>query len=142
MHLNDYIQVKGCITQQKYIKGKSTAELERILGFKTGRLLAGFVVAALEQVPNNDQFELLGYTQVAEHRFGEEATKGLDINKLKQIVQQNVFTVAGNNRLIKVLPNQPHQRFMSNEEQYPPGLGVPQWKLVKPVYARVISVVK
>lgn len=142
MNLNEYIQIRGCITQEKYAKGRSTAELERILGFKTGRLFSGYVVAALEQVPHLDEFELLGYTQVAEHRFGAEALQGLDVNKLKQTVQQTVFSITGNNKLVKILPDLPHQQFMSNEEQYPTGLGVPQWKLVKPVYARIIKVVK
>lgn len=142
MNLNNYIQVRGCITQEKYLKGRSTAELERILGFKTGRLFSGYVVAVLEQVPQLDEFELLGYTQVAGHKFGPEALNGLDVNKLKQTVQQTVFSITGDNRLVKILPNLPHQQFMSNEEQYPPGLGVPQWKLLKPVYAMIIKVVK
>ncbi|MEO6722334.1 MAG: hypothetical protein ABIN67_18345 [Ferruginibacter sp.] len=141
MHLNDHIQVRGCITQEKYIKGRSVAEVERILGFKTGRLKTGYVIAALEQIPNNDDFDLLGYSQVAGHHFGPEATKGLDVIKLKNMVRQNVFTMAGVDRLVKVIPNTPHQGYMSNDEQYPPGQGVPQWKLVKPIYAKVIAVI-
>lgn len=142
MNLNEYIQIRGCITQEKYVKGRSSAELERVLGFKTGRLFSGYVVAVLEEVPKLDEFELLGYTQVAGHKFGPEALNGLDVNKLKQTVQQTVFTISGTNRLVKIMPNLPHQQFMSNDEQYPAGLGVPQWKLVKPVYARVIKVAK
>lgn len=140
MHLNESIQVRGCITQEKYVKGKTTRELERILGFKAGRLQPGFVMAALEQIPNNDQFDLLGYSQVAGHHFSPEATKGLDVDKLKTMVRTEVFALAGLNRLVKILPNAPHQIYMSNDEQYPPGLGVPQWKLVKPVYAKIVAI--
>ena len=141
MHLHEYINVWGCITQEKYIMGRPAAEIESILGFNSGRLRNGFVVAALEQLPNIDQFELLGYTQVAEHRRNMEATKGLDINKLKNMVRKETFTVSGINRLVKILPNIPHQLHMSNDEQYPPGTGVPQWKLTKMIVAKIISVV-
>jgi hypothetical protein len=143
MHLNQQIQVSGCITQEKYIKGKNAAELERILGFKTGRLYAGFAVVVLEQLPNNDQFDLLGYSQVAGHKFGVDALKGLDVEKLKNMLRQETFALAGINRLVKILPNIPHQTYIGNDEnkQYPPGLGVPQWKLTKEIAAKVIAVV-
>lgn len=140
MHLNENIQVWGCITQEKYIMGRSAAELERILGFHNGRLRQGFVVAALDQVPAANEFEFLGYTQVAEHRHDASATKNLDINKLKEMVRRDVFAVSGINRLVKVLANIPHQLSMSNDDQYPPGLGVPQWKLTRSVGARIIQI--
>ena len=67
MNVNEMIEVRGCITQERYIKGRSLVELERLLGFQKGRLDNGIVVATLIQLPNINQFELLGYTQVAEH---------------------------------------------------------------------------
>lgn len=141
MFINKSIQVTGCITQEKYIKGKSLTEVERILGFHAGRLSDGMVVAALQQIPAKDQFQLLGYTQVAEHRFNSAALKGLEVDKLKEFVRQNTFSLHGLNRLIKVLPNMRHQPFMKNDDQYPPGDGVPQWKLTSPVYAVVVALV-
>ena len=47
MQLNQINQIKGCITQERYIKGRSLTELERILGFEKGRLDKGIVVAGL-----------------------------------------------------------------------------------------------
>lgn len=44
------IEVRGCITQERYIKGRSLAELERLLGFQKGRLDNGIVVATLIQL--------------------------------------------------------------------------------------------
>ncbi len=142
MFINKSIRVTGCITQEKYIKGKSLTEVERILGFHAGRLGEGMVVAALQQIPAKDQFELLGYTQVAEHRFNTSALKGLDADKLKETVRQNTFSLHGVNRLVKILPNILHQPFMKDEDQYPPGSGVPQWKLTSPVYAIVVAIVQ
>ena len=141
MHLHEYINIWCCITQEKYIMGRPTVEIESILGFNMGLLSKGFVVAALEQLPNIDGFELLGYTQVAEHRRNADATKGLDVNKLKEMVRKETFAVTGINRLVKVLPNIPHQLQMSNDEQYPPGVGVPQWKLIKMMTAKIIAVI-
>ncbi|CAN5898825.1 hypothetical protein BH11BAC4_BH11BAC4_14760 [soil metagenome] len=141
MFLNKIIDVKGCITQEKYVKGKSPGEIERILGFHSGRLSTGMVVAALSAIPTNDQFDLLGYTQVAEHRFDASKLKGLEVNNLKDILRKTVFTRYGLNRLIKIRPNTSHQNSMSDDDQYPPGLGVPQWKLKALIPAKVIAIV-
>ena len=51
MKINDIMLVRGCITQEHYIKGRSLGELERILGFEKGRLENGIIVAALIQLP-------------------------------------------------------------------------------------------
>lgn len=140
MYINEHIQVKGCITQEKYITGKSTFDIERILGFHLGRLSSGYIIAALEFVPDNDEFDLVGYTQVAAHRT-PDTTKNLNVNKLKDLLRREKFTVYGNDRLIKVLPNSIHSLSMSDDDQYPPGQGVPQWKLVKPVSAKVVTII-
>lgn len=132
--------VNGCITQEHYIKGRSLSDLEQILGFERGRLQAGIVVAALIQVPNINQFQLLGYSQVAEHKF-KGNDKGLDINKLKEMVMKDVFTTIGHKRLVKVIANKPHNAGKDNDVQYPPGQGVPQWKLTTPLPARITGVV-
>jgi hypothetical protein len=141
MHLHEIIQVKGCITQEIYIRGKTLPELERILGFQKGRLENGVVVAALIQLPAVNQFEILGYSQVAEHRHGSTATAGLDVDKLKGLVLKDTFTLVGTKRLVKVMANTPHNTGLENDLQYPPGLGVPQWKIISRVSARVVGIV-
>ncbi len=141
MWVNKPIDVCGCITQEKYIKGKSLTEIERILGFSNGRLKSGIVVAALMKLPLVTQFELLGYTQVAEHRFNSKP-QGLDVVKLKNMVLNNTFSLHGIDRLVKVIPNAGHRSGISNDVQYPPGQGVPQWKLIAQIPARIIAIVK
>lgn len=137
-----FLTVRGCITQEKYIKGRSLSELENILGFHAGRLAQGATVAALLQVPAKSQFNLLGYTQVAEHKIGQEAFKGLDTEKLKDHLLLETFTTFGVNRLVKIIPKTEHSAKMQNDEQYPPGQGVPQWKLTAEMPAQVISELK
>src|SRR5687768_15816416 len=123
MTLHQIIKVSGCITEERYIKGKTLSEMERILGFQKGRLEKGVVVAVLMELPSADQFDLLGYSQVAAHKFGSEATKNLDVNKLKEMVIKDKFTLVGHRRLVKVIPNTPHNDQLNNDLQYPPGDG-------------------
>lgn len=138
----NFISVRGCITQEKYIKGRTLAELENILGFHAGRLSQGATVAALLQVPNKGQFNLISYTQVAEHKISKEAFNGLDTDKLKDLLLRETFTIVGVNRLVKVIAKTEHSKTMSDDEQYPPGWGVPQWKLTAEMPAQVIAELK
>lgn len=137
--LTQFLTVRGCITQEKYIKGRTLSELEFILGFHAGRLAQGATVAALLQVPTKSQFNLLGYTQVAEHKINSEVFKGLDVDKLKDLLLRETFTTVGVNRLVKVIPKTEHSKEMNDDEQYPPGWGVPQWKLTAEMPAQVIA---
>ena len=141
MNINEMIEVSGCITQERYIKGRSLPELERLLGFQKGRLDNGIVVATLIQLPNISQFQLLGYTQVAGHQFKGIDPKKLDVNKLKEMVIKEAFTLVGNKRLVKIIANTPHNAKLDNDTQYPPGQGIPQWKLTTALPARVAGIV-
>src|SRR5947209_5518287 len=136
---SQFLTVRGCITQEKYIKGKTLSEVERILGFHAGRLAQGATVAALLQVPTRSQFNLLGYTQVAEHKINSETFKGLNTDKLKELLLRETFTTVGVNRLVKVIAKTEHSKELEDDEQYPPGWGVPQWKLTSEMPAQVIA---
>lgn len=139
MQVNDIIQVAGFITREISIKGRSLREIEDILGFHSGRLSGGAAIAVLLQVPQLHQFDLAGYTQVADHRIDRnKMLQGLDENKLKSLVADR-FTTQGIDRLVKVIPFTRHNPSMTNEEQYPPGQGVPQWKLKQEIPAQVVS---
>ena len=101
----------------------------------------GIIVAALIQLPNANQFEFLGYTQVAEHKHKAINPKELDVNKLKAIVIKDIFTLVGYKRLVKVIANTPHNAKVDNDIQYPPEQGIPQWKLTSALPARVTAIV-
>lgn len=139
MPVNEHIAVRGCITQEKYIKGRSLSEIEDILGFHKGRLSTGMKVAVLEHKPTTNDFDFLGYSNVAGHNFNQANLDKLNVAQLKKLVVEEVFTTSGPDRLIKVLPVTGHSNDMSNDDQYPSGLGAPQWKLTTPIQARVIA---
>ena len=126
MKVGDILSLHGCITQDKYIKGRSLSEIEKIIGYNSGRLTKGMYVLEIMQLPRTSEFDLQGYSNVASHRF--KSPGDLDLNKLKDIVRSK-WTLIGNNRLVKVLPVVRHDDNMMPDLQYPPGLGTPQWVL-------------
>ncbi len=138
MRIGEVIRVSGCITKEKFIAGRTLAEIERILGFHSGRFARGVAVVHLLELPELDKFELAGYTNVAGHRYSEP--EGLDIERIKAIAR-STWALAGFERLVKVRPMIPDNREMDPDLQYPPGLGAPQWKAVAPLMAKVVAVV-
>jgi hypothetical protein len=140
--LNKTYPMKGCITQKGSVKGRSLAELEKILGFEDGRLKAGAYVCELQQLPAKDQFTLAGYTQVATHKTKEAYGKvDLDMG----VVYKNLMTEwsqGGNKSLVKIVAVSDHDMTKSNDEQYPPGSGVPQWVLTTPLPFLVVKLIQ
>jgi hypothetical protein len=57
------------------------------------------------------------------------------------MVLKEAFTLVGNKRLVKVIANTPHNARVDNDTQYPPGQGIPQWKLTSAIPARVTGIV-
>jgi hypothetical protein len=49
------------------------------------------------------------------------------------------WTLTGGDSLIKLTPQLRHNEAMPSDAQYPPGRGVPQWKLIRPIPARVVA---
>lgn len=127
MTIGDKIStIKGYVTQDKFLVGRSLEEIERVLGFHTGRLSRGAVIAKLTSLPGPDEFELAGYSITPGHRHVVPA--GLDQQKLKGIAITR-WSLAGPARLVKVMPHTNHDPRMDADDQYPVGAGVPQWNL-------------
>jgi hypothetical protein len=136
MQLKEILYVSGYITQENFILGRTLGELERVLGFQFGRLRAGAAIARLSRIPAPEEFELAAYSNVAEHRF--ERPADLNLSKLKALVIDNWKSET--RTLVKVLPNTPHHPEMNSDQQYPPGLGAPQWKLTSRIPAVVVAI--
>ncbi len=134
--VRDHIEVRGYVTMEKFLIGQPLAAFERLLGFKAGRLVHGAAIAKLDRLPRVDEFELRGYSMVADHRHVTPG--GLDLAKIKQIAVSS-WSLVGRDRLVKVMPRTPHDRSISDDDQYPPGAGVPQWKLVRLVPATITA---
>lgn len=126
MKINEIVFRKGFITQDKYLLGQTLLELEKRLGYRTGRLSKGIWIAVCLKLPEASQFELKGYSQVAGHK--PMNLQGLETDQLKKIAL-SVMKTEGPDRLVKVFPVTDHENGLSDDVQYPPGSGIPQWQL-------------
>lgn len=122
MKVGDIVHVRGCITKEKFIAGRTLAEIEKILGFHSGRLSGGITVVAMIELPGVQQFDVASYSNVATHRH--RIPKGLDIEKIKAEAVKT-WATTGFERLVKVLPALRHDPAMNPDIQYPPGHGAP-----------------
>ncbi len=123
--------VKGYFTIERNIRGLSTQEIERKLGFRRGRLTHGARVLVLEREPRADEFESAGST-----RFS--GGKGLNLEEL-----QRTKSIPGawlGQRLVKVVPDLIDSAF----EWYPgaSSIAAEQWKLTKNVPAHEVCRLK
>jgi hypothetical protein len=140
------LDMRGYFLQLHFIRGQSPAELERRIGFRTGRLAQGWFLFFMLRKPAPDEYEMHGYTHfsggmvqghlphavpppVQEQRLmREQGWSAADVRRFKE-GQIARFNISGPQRLAKVIPVIDH----SDIETYPPGSGIPQWKAVKPL---------
>lgn len=134
--IGDAVEIRGYVTQDKFLVGRTMAQVEAILGFRAGRLARGAAFAKLLAWPRIDQFELAAYSMTAQHRYAAPA--GLDLGKLKALAMRG-WSLAGPDRLVKVRPVVPHAAAMADDDQYPPGSGAPQWRLTEAVPGLVVA---
>ncbi len=75
---------------------------------------------------------------IAEHRF--QLPTDLNIDKIKENAAA-AWSLKGPDRLVKVFAEIRHDPKLPLDDQYPPGKGAPQWKLLTPIPATCIAVV-
>jgi hypothetical protein len=138
MRVGDVVSVSGCITKEKFIAGRTLAEIEKILGFHSGRLSGGITVVALTELPGIQHFDVASYSNIATHRH--QVPAGLDIEKIKAEAMKT-WATAGFERLVKVLPALRHDPAVNPDIQYPPGYGAPQWVAKTSLRGKVVGVV-
>lgn len=131
--------LRGFFTSQKWLRGKTLGEMERLIGYRTGRLSShGASVYAFTRVPELWEFDVKGYTNVSgglnispEWALAEQkaaayyANTGMkdSVTRLKASARATM-TVTGIDRLVKVRPllDDPF-------DSYPAGSGIPQWRV-------------
>lgn len=143
------LQLGGYFTQAVFLHGQTGDALERRIGYHRGRLRDGWYLVYFEETPQAHQFELAGYSQLsggierghlpenAGNPTVEEQAKAqgmLDVARVKTELARDTFVTAGTKRLAKVIPVGDHDPLV--ETPYPPGSGIPQWKLTKGVTLR------
>jgi len=141
---------KGFFTTQRYLQGKTLVEIERLLGFREGRLSKGAWFFVANRLPGTNDFDLAGYSQVAGHRTHQQYgstlnnpsspsnADALEVQKKNAIA---CWSLHGRDRLIKVKPEIEHNSTLSDDFQYPPGHGIPQWKVKNLITCRAICFV-
>lgn len=141
MTVGDRVRRSGFITQAKFLRSQSSLEIERRLGYRTGRMAQGWTLLFLLDRLTEADFEFRGYSQMSggvsqghlpmppDRRNAEEFLKeeGYDVPRLKRDVITTVFKYSGSDRLCKVIPTAGE----FGENDYPPGSGIPQWTILK-----------
>jgi len=138
MNVHDFVLLSGYVSKDKFLRGRTIEEMERILGYRQGRFRAGIAVARLGRLPLLSEFELAAYSLTAEHRYRQPG--GLNIAKLKEMALAS-WSLTGLESLVKVLVNTPHDPGADSDWQYPPGSGAPQWKLTVKLPGSVVDVI-
>jgi hypothetical protein len=145
-------RMRGFCTHAFLLRGKPLSELEKLLGYRAGRLAAGARVLFLEDLPTVDDFQLAGYTYFSDgalrgHKVPsanrdpyrmesllktEQGWSDLQLRAYKQKMIGTKLVISGHERLAKIDPLTPP----TADEQYPPGEGIFQVKIVRPLRFR------
>ncbi len=147
-------RLMGDFTRAWHLWGMHPEELERRIGYRAGRLRNGWWLMFLTTMPTVDQFQYRGYTYLSggvvqghlpQNRGGPTAEDRLvagRVNLTGSDVQtrgakpktiEKVFRLSGKDRIAKIRPVAPPHGDPTIPD-YPPGTGVPQWTLVRPLY--------
>ena len=151
MKVGDLVRLKGYITQYHFVVRKTGPQIEQLLGYRAGRLGQGWVLLFLTSLPKPDDFEFRGYSHMSggvaeghkdatkDKRTAEQKLKdaGIELEKLKRRIMDDVFSINGARRLVKILPT----RLPFGLKDYPPGDGVPQWELTTKLPFKVGAVI-
>lgn len=152
--LGKTLNLKGYVTKKSFVWRKSSAQLEKILGYKAGRLCGGWALLYLSKKPKNSSWlELRGTTDLPnggkdfwaelgriptrEEKARREFGKSLGVDIIKAMEISNL-SVSGTDRLCKVIPMDPP----SGNKDYPPGSGAPQWELKKHCKFKVVALIR
>ena len=141
--------LRGFFTKALYLRNQPSREIEKRLGYRAGRLDEGWWLCFLLVMPRGDEFEVRGYSQMSggvaqghlksppDPRNAEQTLKdgGVDLVKVKAGLIASTFRLSGPERLAKVIP----ARGEFGENDYPPGSGIPQWTLTKPLQFKVVA---
>lgn len=148
--LGQPVMRRGDIAENKWVGPRSARELERSLGYGEGRLANGWWILVLKQKLTPGDFIFGGLTLRSGGRYGLPADDPA-ADKLRPHVHDVMLkeygpkhveamkaaflrraSYEGPDRLVKVVPVQPHSDTMAPSEQYPMGGGGGQWTLTRP----------
>ncbi len=154
LQIGETLRIAGFFGKALFLRSQPSHEIERRLGYRAGRLQKGWYLLFLTQMPKPTDFEVAGYSHFSggvpqghlgkppDPRTSEQrlSAEGYDLHKIKQGLIRQTFHLVGSDRLAKVIPVADEHRERGIPD-YPPGSGVPQWKLVSPLNWRVAAAI-
>lgn len=139
--------MSGYFMMLKYIlRARSFEQLEDLAGYRRGRLSAkGALIYRFLRVPEITEFEVRGSTITPKHKWDAEdakireaelakvaayhrVTKVPSFDEIQRRNARETMDVSGDNTLVKIYPLD-WQPVDDKPEGYPPGHGIPQWRL-------------
>jgi hypothetical protein len=140
----DTPRCRGYVTTLISVINRPSDELERRLGYNSGRLAQGWALLLLKQSVTGGEFEFAGYTHLSGGRIGNPhlgnsrprvqddlQTMLADPSGFATRFAQNNFVLSGPNRIVKIIPTGTADPALSEPDQYPVGTGIPQWILTR-----------
>jgi hypothetical protein len=143
--------MSGYFMMLKHIlRARTVTHLEDLAGYRRGRLSAkGMVIYRFLRVPEINEFEVRGSTITPKHKWDAEDakireaelarvapyhrnTKSPSFDEIQRKNARETMGVSGDNTLVKIYPLD-WQQVDDHPEGYPPGLGIPQWRLTDEV---------
>lgn len=130
------LSLQGYVLLAAHVRGRSSVVLEQNLGYRPGRLSGGWYFLFLLDPVSAAEFELHGYTHFSGGKAKDSPltaeqdlrARGYDVDRIKQRQAVDRLKIQGPDRIAKVIPVIDH----SDLEVYPPGWGIPQWRLIVP----------
>lgn len=144
-NIGEIFHTGGFVTRQLNIQGQTLGEIEHRLGYHQGRLAKGAKFYVLQQLPSATQFELAGYTQVAGHhtteQYGDINNASDPMLRAKKAMAAAQWSLHGSDRLVKTVPFIGLDKGMKDDDQFPPGSGIQQWKIIDALPFRLEAIV-
>ncbi|MDO9711330.1 hypothetical protein [Paracraurococcus lichenis] len=163
LKVGDFVREKGFVTRLIGVINRDAAYLERALGFRAGRLGQGWMLLALKEAVQPEEFAFAGYSHLSGGEAAAATPSGIPLKARIEALSRAAstsadarlgtghdlakrqtaesFVLEGANRIVKIVPAMPHMAAIPPDEQYPPGAGLPQWVLLAPKLFVVAAIV-
>jgi hypothetical protein len=144
--LGNMVTADGCITRLRSVINQPSDEIERRIGYSAGRLDGGWWLLLLMDSVQAGEFEFFGYSNSSGGRSGhpqegdgretvEASLRGMltpsGFRKKQEEIAAGMAS-SGPDRIAKILPRSGEDPTIPASEawrHYPPGSGIPQWRL-------------
>lgn len=147
------LYLKGCFTEEFFLRGLSVSQIGRELGLPSHRLANGIFISYAIKFPALHEFKLAGWAEYSTDHFVEYGKKG----RVKWSEENFEKTYRGkrmpmsiedakkarldgmkHHKLVKVIPNIPHR----NTDEYPSGGKASQLIVVHPIQCHITNFLK